>query len=271
MEAALALADSLDEDSILRMHRELLSRQPGWERHAGSYRDQLVWVGRSAVTPRGASHVAPQHELVRPAMADLVAFMRRDDLPVVAQAAIAHAQFETIHPFSDGNGRTGRALVHAMLKGKGLLRSTTAPVSAGLLRTTDTYFAALDAYRQGDARPIVEQFCAASRYAANSGSRLIDSLARQLRESEDALDRARVRSDAWARRILPHLVANPAVTSAFLKERFGLSDPTVHRALNALTAAEVLVERTGKQRGRVWQHPGIIAELDAYAQAIRRS
>ncbi len=66
MEAALALSGQLDEDSILAMHHELLSGQPGWEQHAGRYRDQLVWVGSSAITPRGAAHVAPQPERCRP-------------------------------------------------------------------------------------------------------------------------------------------------------------------------------------------------------------
>lgn len=270
MEAALELADRLDESAILGMHRVLLEDQPGWHDHAGHYRDQLVWIGRSSISPLGASYVAPQHGLVPAAMADLVGFLRRNDLPVVAQAAIAHAQFETIHPFTDGNGRTGRALVHALLKGKELLRSTTAPVSAGLLRRTEAYFTALSTYRAGDARPIVEQFCDAARFAASSGSRLIDSLAGRIREAGIKLDDARVRSDATARRVLPHLVSHPVVTSALLKEQLALPDPTAHRALATLSAAGVVEERTGKRRGRVWQHSGILADLDAYAESVRR-
>ena len=122
MEAALRLADDLDEQAILAMQRELLMAQPGWANHAGRYRDGLVWVGTSAITPRGAAHVGPQPELVPAAMRDLTDFIRRQDLQIVAHAAIAHAQFETIHPFADGNGRTGRAIVHAMVRAKGLVR-----------------------------------------------------------------------------------------------------------------------------------------------------
>ncbi|MFD6135991.1 Fic family protein [Isoptericola sp. NPDC060257] len=95
MEAALALADRLDTDAILEMHRALLSGQHGWEDHAGRWRDQLVWIGTSANCPRGASHVAPQAPLVPAAMEDLVEFVRRDDVPVLLQAAVAHVQFET--------------------------------------------------------------------------------------------------------------------------------------------------------------------------------
>lgn len=143
MEAALKLGDSMTENNILAMHEALLSAQRGWGKYAGTYRTNLVWVGTDGYSPRGAAHVGPQPELIAGAMADLLEFIKRDDLSVVAQCAIAHAQFETIHPFADGNGRCGRALVHAILRNKGLSRNTTPPVSAGLLHDTEDYFAAL--------------------------------------------------------------------------------------------------------------------------------
>lgn len=269
MEAALALADRLDSDAILAMHAELLANQSGWEHHAGRYREQLVWVGSSAVTPRGAQHVAPQAELVTPAMADLVRFMQREDLPVIVQTAIAHAQLETIHPFVDGNGRVGRAVAHALLRAKGLLTQTTAPVSAGLLHNTAGYFEALTDFRAGDGRPIVERFSEAARFAARSGAELVDALAVEI---EAALDRlAHLRSDATAKRVLPILVAHPVVNAAFLQERLSLSGVTAQRALAQLAEAGVLTERTGRRRGRVWQHRGIIDVLDGYAASLRRA
>jgi len=268
MQAALDLADKLDEDSILTMHRELLAGQPGWEDHAGRYRQTLVWVGSSSISPRGATHVGPQPELVPGAMADLVAFVRREDLPVLVQTAVAHAQLETIHPFTDGNGRTGRALVHAMLRSKGLTRNTIAPVSAGLLVDTEAYFDALTAYRSGDAWPIVEQFSRASRYAATAGARLVDDLAAQVTDARDRLVGLRPQASAW--KVVPHLVAYPVVNAAFLRGHLGFSDVTAQRALSQLSDAGVLRERSGLRRNRVWQHDGIIAVLDLFAQGIRR-
>ena len=268
MEAALALADQLDEDAILTMQREIVGAQRGWEDHAGRYRDQLVWVGTSAITPRGASHVAPQAGLVPAAMADLITFMRRDDLPVIVQAAVAHAHFETIHPFADGNGRTGRAIVHALLRGKGLVTSTTAPVSAGLLKETSAYFDALNTYRAGDARPIIERFAAAARFAASSGTRLVDDLAAQVDASRSQLTGLRPQAAAW--RVVPLLVARPVVNAALLKDHLGFPGQTAQRALTQLTEAGVLTERTGRQRNRVWQHDGILKVLDVYAQSLHR-
>jgi Fic family protein len=92
----------------------------------------------------------PHHDHVPVLIDDLVAFARRTDIPLLTQAAVAHAQFETIHPFPDGNGRTGRALIHSMLRGHGLTHNVTVPVSAGLLTDTSAYFDALTAYREGE-------------------------------------------------------------------------------------------------------------------------
>jgi len=269
METALELADRLDEQAVLAMHARLLAGQRGWERHAGRYRDVLVWVGASSVSPRGASYVGPQPGLVPGAMRDLVAFVQRDDLPVLVQAAVAHAHFETIHPFADGNGRTGRALVHAILRSKGLVTSTTAPVSAGLLRETERYFDALDTYRAGDARPIVERFADAARYAASSGARLVDDLAAQLDGSRTAMAGLRPGSGAW--KVLPHLVSQPVVNARHLVDALGMNDMGAQRALAALTRVGVLEERTGLRRNRVWQHPGILTVLDGYAEGLRRA
>jgi len=270
MEAATALAEHINTQTILDMHRELLLGQPGWETYAGRFRNQLVWIGSSGVSPLGAIHVAPQPEYVAPAISDLVAFVARDDIPVIAQMAIAHAQFETIHPFADGNGRTGRALVHAIMRNKGLVTRTTAPVSAGLLAKTADYFAALTRYRQGDARPIIERFADASRYASSSGIQLVDELSHHVTNNRNKLSAMRLHSNAGAWSILPLLVANPVIDSKFLRERLNMGHQAALSALTQLENADILTETSGFRRNRVWQHTGILTTLDAYAAKIYR-
>jgi Fic family protein len=270
MEAALRLSDKLDEASILAMHRELLSRQPGLEHEAGRFREELVWIGnRDTAGPLGAEFIAPQHSQIRAAVADLVEFMRRDDVPALVQIAIGHAQFETVHPFVDGNGRTGRALVQALLRNKGLATHITVPISAGLLTDTDSYFAALTAYRTGDAGPIVRRFANASRYAAVTGRRLVDDLYEQVEVSREKMSGLRTQSAAW--RVLPGLIGQPVMNTKYLKSALGLNDVTALRALDTLTDRGVLVERTGNARNRVWQHAGILEVLDDYAASVRRA
>lgn len=268
MEAALKLGDSMTENNILAMHEALLSAQRGWGKYAGTYRTNLVWVGTDGYSPRGAAHVGPQPELIAGAMADLLEFIKRDDLSVVAQCAIARAQFETIHPFADGNGRCGRALVHAILRNKGLSRNTTPPVSAGLLHDTEDYFAALTLFREGDAAPIVRRFAQACRFAATSGRKLIDDLCEQLDEARSNL--RGVRSDAAVWRVLPNLIAQPIINTRYLQRTVGLSKPQAERAIKTLSERGVVMARTGKQRSVVYEHRGILDVLDEYAAGLRR-
>lgn len=268
MEAALALADRLDAAAILQMHETLLQHQSDMAEHAGRWRDELVWIGAGTAGPVGAEFVAPHPERLPAAIADFERFVARDDLPVLLHVAVAHAQFETLHPFVDGNGRTGRAVAQAMLKAKGLVTRTTVPLSSGLLADTASYFDALTAFRAGDALPIARRFAHAALFAAGTGAALIDDLADVLDAARERL--AGIRSDAAARRVLPLLVGQPIVNAAFLRGALGLNEVAVKRALDTLVEREVLVESSGRRRNRTWAQPELLAALDAYARRVRR-
>jgi Fic family protein len=119
----------------------------------GQWRAEQVWIG-GGNSPLTAVFVPPSHTRVPTAIDDLLAFARRDNVPLLAQIAACHAQFETIDPFADGNGRTGRALVQAMLRNKGLTRQVTVPVSAGLLADADGYIVHLPHTGRETSRPL---------------------------------------------------------------------------------------------------------------------
>ncbi|MBT1164311.1 Fic family protein [Bifidobacterium felsineum] len=268
MEAALTLSKRFDKQNLLEMHKALLSTQPEMQAYAGHFRNQLVWVGGSSVGPVHARHVGPQPNLVEPLVEDLLDYLHRDDLPAILQCAIAHAQFETIHPFVDGNGRVGRALVHAVLRNKGLIRNVTPPVSAGLLTDTKRYFDALMTYRDGDARPIVECFAHACRYASATGIQLIDALDEQLAQSRELLSGLRKDAAAWS--VLPMLIEQPIINQEYLVTHLGLGTMTVRRAIETLADRGVLEQITGGRRNKVWIHRGILQILDDYATQLRR-
>jgi Fic family protein len=260
MRAALDLADRLDESSILDMHTALLgSTHPEW---CGHWRDVQVWIGGGDYGPHKAAFVPPHHDRVPAAMADLVAFMRRGDLPPLAHAAIAHAQFETIHPFPDGNGRTGRAIVHSLLRYRQLTRSITIPVSAGLLTNTASYFAALGAFRDGDAEPIVTRFAEASHWAVANGRVLVTDL-RALRSSWS--DAIKARSDSAAYRLADLLLRQPAVDSALVERELGISRVTALSSIDRLVVGGILKEVSGGKWGRKWIAPQVLNTLDGYA------
>lgn len=270
MEAALSLANNLGEASILEMHCALMADQSGLESHEiGSFRTEQVWIGGGSAGPIEAEFIPPKHELIPELMQDLTSFLKREDMPVLVQAAVGHAQFETIHPFVDGNGRTGRALVHSLFRSRGLTASNALPLSAGLLTATRRYFDALGSYRRGDAGPIVYEFAEAARFAAVTGKALIDSLADELEKSSELL--SGVRSDASARKMLPLLIAHPVINTAILQESFGFGEMASLRALDLLVSKGILIELTGNRRKRIWQHSGILSVLDDYAKKLKRA
>jgi len=265
MVAALDLADRLDEDAVLAMHEALLTGvQP---KIAGRWRTEQVWVGGDSFGPHGAAFVPPPSDQVPALMADLVRFTRRHDLPLLSQAAVAHAQFETIHPFADGNGRTGRALIHAMLRGHGLTRNVTVPVSAGLLTDTNGYFDALTAYRDGDPAPIIERLANASFAAAANGRRLVLDL-RAIRQSWE--DRITSRRGATAWRLADVLLRQPVVDTPTVARELGVTAQNALRAIGPLVDANVLEEFTGFGRNRMWQSRQVLDALDDFAARAGR-
>ena len=267
MQSALALADDLDEDAILDMHETLLGpSHPDW---VGHWRDEQVWIGGSNYGPHGALFTPPRHERVAGAMADLVAFVRRDDVPALVQATIAHAQFETIHPFPDGNGRTGRALIHSLLRAKRLTRTVTVPVSAGLLTDTDAYFASLTAYRDGNPTTIVELLAEASFRAVDNGRALAADL-NTIRAGWN--DQITVRRGATAHRLADLLVRQPVVDSPLVQRELGVAATNANTAIDHLVDKAVLVKVSGNYRNRKWAASEVLHALDDFAErAGRRS
>jgi Fic family protein len=237
---------------------------------AGRWRNEQVWIGGSNSGPHDALFIPPHHDHVEAAIDDLVTFIARDDIPVLAHAAIAHAQFETIHPFPDGNGRTGRALLHAQLRNKRLTRHVTVPVSAGLLTDTDSYFDALTAYRDGDPLPIVDRVATATFTALGNGRQLVTELHDLRTEWTGRI--GRVRRDATIWRAVETVIRHPVINAKFLADELGVAPPNIYRTIERLVEADILVEFTDRKANQLWQTPEVLAALDTFAaRASRRN
>lgn len=265
MNEALTVGDDVTPATILAVHRALLG--PSDPDVAGQWRTEQVWIGSSAVSPHGADFIPPHHDRVPAAIDDLAEFAARDDIPTLVHAALVHAQFETVHPFVDGNGRTGRVVLHQVLRRRGLTRHTTVPVSAGLLRDPERYFRALTRYRQGDIDAIVEQVAHAAVAATLNGRQLaadVLGLRAQWREH------VRARSDAAAWRLADALFAQPVVNAEYVARTLDVSDRGARNAIDLLGAAGVLSPSTTALRNRVWQAPAVLAVMDAFAARAGR-
>lgn len=265
MEKAIALSNKVTSEAIIDVHSVLLHDSD--PEQTGSFRTEPVWIGGKGSSPHSATFVAPKSEHVPELIHDLISFTRRVDIEPFLQVALAHAQFETIHPFTDGNGRTGRALVQAMLRNYGITERITVPVSAGLLHEVEDYYDALTAYRQGDLDLIVAVFSRAAFTAIENGEVLVRDL---VSIRENWIVQIKARSDASVWRGLPLVMSQPAVTVNLVAERLNVSKPAAQTAIDQMVTAGVLTPANNFRRNRVWVADEVVEVLDAFAHRAGR-
>ncbi|MDP4334847.1 Fic family protein [Curtobacterium sp. A7_M15] len=265
MRTAIELSDQLTTETVLAMHEVLLR---GDSRHeAGRFREEAVWIGTSGRTPVGADYVAPAWERVPSLVEDVMEFARRLDLPRLAQVAVTHAQFETIHPFTDGNGRTGRALLQSMLRSNELTQNVTVPVSAGLLTDTAGYVRALTDYRRGDIEPIIRLVAEASFEAIGNARELVDEIS-SIRTRWRTAVTARRDSGIW--QALDVVARQPVLNASTLAAEMGVEPKNVYPHLDRLVTAGILTKKNEYQRGVLFRNDEVLGALDAFAARAGR-
>jgi Fic family protein len=263
---ALERADEpITPQTICEIHRALLANT-AQAAIAGRIRETQNWIGGRHPNPRGAAFVPPpEHELER-LLSDLCRFCERDDLPILVHAAIAHVQFETIHPFADGNGRVGRALVQAILRRRGLTQGRDGgpaifpPVSLVLAANSEAYVAGLTRFRSGAHLAWLEFFLHAVHSASTIADDLADSVTRL--QAKWRVDAAEPRIDSAASKLISGLPAAPVIDLAQAVGLTGASTEAARRAINRLEAAGVLRELTGRGRLRRWASVGLFELVD---------
>jgi Fic family protein len=259
----LAIETATAEQSVgvaqfVEIHRALLEQAPN-SHIAGRIRTGQNWIGGNNYNPCGADFVPPPPEEVDWLLGDLCRFCSDDRLPPLVQAAIAHAQFETIHPFEDGNGRTGRALVQVILRRRGLAPAYVPPISVILAANKERYIGGLTAYREGRVEAWLEVFdVAAARAAhlANQYLKTVESL--QDRWRSMVRQSSRIRADAAAWKIIDVLPAQPIVTLPAAVAKVERTKPAVNQAIGQLVAAGVLVPTSNSKRNRAWEATGLL-------------
>ncbi|MEQ8833438.1 MAG: Fic family protein [Miltoncostaeaceae bacterium] len=262
-------AEPITTATLTDIHRILLAGT-AQEGIAGAVRTEQNWIGGRHPNPRGAAFVPPPPEEVGRLLDDLCRFCERDDLPAVVQAAIAHVQFETIHPFADGNGRVGRALIQAILRRRGLTGGgpgdpgVAPPISLALAAHSDAYIAGLSAFREGDHIRWVEFFLQAVHRACAIAEDLVQAIAALQADWRERAGRPRRGSAAAA--LIERLPASPVIDLAGARALTRASSQATRLAINRLEAAGVLWELTGKGRLRRWEVAGLFGRLESVDQ-----
>ena len=257
--------DHLTVDLLLEIHRRLLLGTR-LEMHGGRLRDEQNWIGGSSFNPCSAEYVPPPPEALADLVADLCGFCNVETLPAVAQAAIAHAQFETIHPFVDGNGRVGRALIHLVLRRRGVVSRVLPPVSLILATWAQEYVNALTAtrYRGAASSPAAHEglnrwvglFAAASRRAVADADAFEERV--RLLELAWRARLGRTRAGSAADLLLRRLPGAPFLTVQSAAELIGRSAQATNQAIARLVEAEVLSQTTLGRRNRAFEAPEVI-------------
>lgn len=250
-----ALAGPLTIEDLCRWHRTLMTGSPTPAQHVGVLRADQGWIG--GTSPLDAHLVTPPPEEVPPLVDDLIAYVSRDDLDAVSQAAIAHAQFEVVHPFADGNGRVGRVLV-AWILVRRLSLVTPPPVSARIAADVGGYSSGLVLFRMGDHNAWVRWFADAVSGAGRAQQELVASVARLQHEWRERLaapreSMRRLRSNAAVWRVLDLLPRHLVLTGPIVVSELAIPLKSANAALRDLVDAAVLVEHGTVQptgRGR---------------------
>jgi Fic family protein len=259
---------------LLAIHRRLLAGTR-LEEHGGSLRTEQNWIGGSDYNPCSAGFVPPPPEYVERLLEDLCAFCNDDTLPAIAQAAIAHAQFETIHPFIDGNGRTGRALIHVVLRRRGLVPNVVPPVSLVLATWSKDYVEGLMATRyRGPADSAAAReglnrwmalFATAMRRAVND-AQSYEARVRAIQEDWRAR-LGRVRSGSALELLIEAMPGAPLLSAQSAASLISRSEQAVNEAIPRLLGAGILSQTTVGSRNRAFEAPDLI---DAFTDLERR-
>ncbi|MGA9018422.1 MAG: Fic family protein [Candidatus Cybelea sp.] len=272
---AVGEGDPITPDVLLEVHRRLLAATHLSE-HAGRLRTIQNWIGGSSYNPCNAAFVPPPPENVASLLEDLCAFCNGDQLPAVAQAAIAHAQFETIHPFVDGNGRVGRALIHLVLRRRGLAPRALPPISLVLATGANDYIHGLIATRYEGApdgkaahdglNMWVGSFASAAQRSvldATTFEARVDELEESWRKRLGSVRRGSA-TDILLQKLpaLPILTVNSA--AALIGRGFLATNQAVDRLVNANVLASI---RAGR-RNRAFEAPELIAAFTDFERGL---
>ena len=252
-------------DDIRQMHELLMREDHATGRHAGEFRTRQNWIGGRSDSPREAAFIPPPPEHVERLMRDLADFLNRDDLPALAQAAIAHAQFETIHPFIDGNGRVGRCLIHTVLARRQLASRILVPVSLVLAAYGDQYIQGLVDFREGR----VDRWCGTF---ASAASLALSGTARFESELAAMVSRWRLESDARPDSHLWHAceqtMITPVFTVASLREELNCSTTAATEAIERLEQIGIVNQVSLGKRNRVYLNRAVLRLLDDFERDL---
>lgn len=251
-------------DQVTAIHSRLMERAEN--RHiAGKVRTRQNWIGGNDYNACGADFVPPPPEEVPALLDDLCQAINDNIHSPLVQAALVHAQFETIHPFDDGNGRTGRALIHVVLRKRNVAPHYVPPISVAIAGTKSRYVDGLTRFRGEEVASWIEYFAGAaarSAFLAKAYVAKVEELkASWIERLKSRPNAPRAGATVWS--VVDALPAHPMITVSVAAERTGRSKPSVNQAFEELQNAGILLPLSQARMNRTWEVAGLLDLITA--------
>ena len=269
---AIGPGDHITLDDLCEINR-LLTEGSRMSEEGGKLRTIQNWIGGSDYSPVGAAYVPPAPEHVKSLMEDLVDFCNASTLPALAKAAIVHAQFESIHPFVDGNGRTGRALIQMILRREGAVEHTVPPISLALATDRSAYVERLMAFRSDGIASTDSPAC--QELIAYFAEKTVEACdiaivfeGRMRKMQEGWRERVAPRAGSAADKLLSVLPGNPVVSVASAARLCTRSNEAARNAIAALVEAGVLHQSAKNRKSNIYSADEVLAEFTALERAL---
>lgn len=245
--------NKIDKETIVKINSKIMDDE------SVDIRTKVNWIGESNSIPHTADFVPPHPEYLDKNINEFISFCKRDDIHPLVQAAFAYAYFETIHPFIDGNGRTGRIFIQVLLKEKNYLDELYVPFSMGLIKNDKKHIEALNEFRKGNYRSIIKLFLENSLGFVP----IIYKTLKDLIAIKDRwLSKISARSDALAWKIIDELIYQPVVSVNYIKEKYQINDQAVRNNFNILEKADIINKIGNSKRNVMYEAKEIISLID---------
>lgn len=254
----------------------MLCRGTRIEKYGGKVREEQNWIGGNSYNPQSADFIPPAPHYVSALLEDLAEFGNNTIISPVVQAALIHAQFETIHPFVEGNGRTGRALIHLILRRRGLTPSLVPPISLGMATHSKSYVQGLTEFRflDSDDEGTIQNglndwvsFFAGACLSACKEAVTFEENASQLQEAWRK-KLGSVRKNSALDLLLGEMAGMPVFTMATASDTTGRVISSVTSAVERCIEVGIVKPMGSQRRNRIFEVPEVINEFNIFEQKL---
>lgn len=256
---ALKSKGVIDLDLIKSIHYELL--KDSGKGSPGNIREVPNWIGESSISPHEADYVPPHPDYLPENLEDFILLTNRNDIHPFVKSAFAHAYFESIHPFEDGNGRVGRVLIQLVLKQTGFLNNLNIPISTELVKDSLGYIEALTDFREGNYVSIVKLFCQKALNITPKIYKLINDINRV---KEKWINNITARNDAYVWKMIDEIISQPVINVFYFKSKFNWNDQAIRNNIDILIKNKVLKKSNDYKRNVIYECQEILSILDKF-------